>query len=66
VAEVLDSYTLEAAAAGGESGLAGAIRPGFRADFTVLDTNILTIPDPDAILETQVAMTVVRGNTIVP
>jgi len=66
VAEVLDCYTLEAARAGGESGLAGTIRPGLRADFTVLDENILTIPDPDAILQTGVAMTVVRGKTIVP
>jgi hypothetical protein len=66
VAEVLDAYTLDAARAGGEGGLAGAIRPGFRADFTVLDTNILAIHEPDAILRTRVAMTVVGGSTIFP
>lgn len=66
VAEALDCYTLDAARAGGESGLAGAIRTGLRADFTVLDTNILAVPDPDAILHTGVAMTVVRGKTVAP
>jgi predicted amidohydrolase YtcJ len=66
VAEALDAYTLGAALAGGESALAGAIRRGMRADFTVLDRNILTVPEPDAILEAGVAMTVVRGKTIVP
>lgn len=66
VAETLDCYTLGAALAGGEGALAGAIRPGMRADFTVLDRNILSIPEPDAILDTGVAMTVVRGRTILP
>ena len=66
VAEILDCYTLHAASAGGQNGLAGAIRPGLRADFTVLDTNILTTPDPDAILQTGITMTVVRGQTIFP
>jgi predicted amidohydrolase YtcJ len=66
VAEVLDCYTLHAARAGGEGNLAGAIRPGLRADFTVLDKNILVIPDLDAILNAGVAMTVARGKTIVP
>jgi predicted amidohydrolase YtcJ len=66
VAETLDAYTLGAAMAAGEEGLTGAIRPGMRADFTVLDRNILTVPDPDAILDTGVAMTVVRGDVLVP
>jgi predicted amidohydrolase YtcJ len=66
VAEALDCYTLNAAMAGGESDAAGSIRPGLRADFTVIEDDILAIPDPAAILETAVAMAVVRGEIVIP
>jgi predicted amidohydrolase YtcJ len=60
VAEALDGYTAGGAAASG-SRLAGRLEPGFRADLTVLDLNILAADSPDAILDTGVAMTVIGG-----
>lgn len=60
VAEAIDCYTTGAAAASG-SLVSGRLEPGFRADLTVLDHNILAADRPDAILDTGAAMTVIGG-----
>ncbi|RMF09407.1 MAG: amidohydrolase [Candidatus Neomarinimicrobiota bacterium] len=41
----------------------GRIRPGYWADFTVLDRNILSCP-PEDVLETQVLFTIVGGRIV--
>jgi predicted amidohydrolase YtcJ len=61
ITEAIDCYTRGAAAAAGREGVVGRIQPGLRANLTVLDRNILTCPDPDAILDTSVEMTVIGG-----
>jgi predicted amidohydrolase YtcJ len=66
VAEAVACYTAVAAVAGGIEKQAGSVRPGMRSDFTVLDQNIIAIPDPAAILDTRVAMTVVGGEVYMP
>jgi predicted amidohydrolase YtcJ len=60
VGEAIDCYSLGAAAASGNRA-SGKVEPGSPADFTILDTDILAADDPDVILETGVAMTVVEG-----
>jgi predicted amidohydrolase YtcJ len=65
VSEALDAYTQGAAFASGAAGRAGAIRPGRRADLTILTRNILRPGDPDAILETGIAGTVVAGDALI-
>jgi predicted amidohydrolase YtcJ len=64
VAEAVDCYTVGAALASGRAGKIGSVRQGSRADFTVLDKNILAGPDPDIILDTSVDMTVVGGQIL--
>jgi predicted amidohydrolase YtcJ len=66
VAEAVDCYTLGASLAAGLEKEAGAIRPGMCADFTVVDRNIIAAPDPEAILDSRVTMTVVRGEVYIP
>jgi predicted amidohydrolase YtcJ len=62
ITEAIDCYTSGAAAAAARAHRVGRIQPGFKANFTVLDRNILTGPDPDAILDASVEMTVIGGN----
>jgi predicted amidohydrolase YtcJ len=65
VSEAVDAYTIGAARAAGIGGETGGIRPGTRADLTVLDCDI-TRGDPDALLDARVVMTVVGGRTYLP
>ena len=61
VAQAIDAYTSGAAAASGRSHAAGKIAPGFNADLTILNRNILSAESPDILLETSVHSTVIRG-----
>jgi predicted amidohydrolase YtcJ len=56
----LFSYTMGNAIAAFEENIKGSITPGKLADITVLSQNLLTIPD-DALLDTEVLMTIVGG-----
>ena len=56
----LYSYTMGNAIAAFEEDIKGSITPGKLADITVLSQNLLTVPD-DALLDTEVVMTVVGG-----
>ena len=58
--EALRSYTIHTAYAGFEEDLKGTLSPGKLADVTVLDRDILTIPE-DEIPKTRVVYTVVGG-----
>jgi predicted amidohydrolase YtcJ len=58
--EALKSYTLNAAYAMFQDDRLGSLRPGKLADITVLDRNIMTVPD-DQILGTRVLYTIVGG-----
>ncbi|MGD8278016.1 MAG: amidohydrolase [Gemmatimonadota bacterium] len=58
--EALRSYTLNGAYAAFEEDVKGSITPGKYADFTVLDKDILTIPDAE-IPDTKVDMTIIGG-----
>jgi predicted amidohydrolase YtcJ len=56
----LYSYTMGNAIAAFEEDIKGSITPGKLADITVLSQNLLTVPD-DALLDTEIAMTIVGG-----
>ena len=56
----LYSYTMGNAIAAFEEDIKGSITPGKLADITVLSQNLLTVPD-DALLDTEVVMTIVGG-----
>ena len=56
----LYSYTMGNAIAAFEEDIKGSITPGKLADITVLSQNLLTVPD-DALLDTEVTMTIVGG-----
>ncbi len=58
--EALRSYTIHNAYAGFEEDLKGTLSPGKLADVTVLDRDILTIPE-DEIPRTSVVYTIVGG-----
>lgn len=64
VAEAVDAYTYWPAYAAGEESYRGSIAPGKAADMVVLSEDIFAA-EPMAILETQVAMTVVDGQVVV-
>jgi predicted amidohydrolase YtcJ len=63
IEEAVNAYTMEAAYAAGEETLKGSLTPGKLADLTVLSQDIFTI-SPDALLETDVTMTVVDGRVV--
>jgi predicted amidohydrolase YtcJ len=63
IEEALKGFTTWAAYAAFDESEAGAIVPGNRADFTVLDRDLIGIP-PGEILQTRVMMTVVRGEVV--
>ena len=56
----LYSYTMGNAIAAFEEDIKGSITPGKLADLAVLSQNLLTVPD-DALLDTEVVMTIVGG-----
>lgn len=61
--QALRSYTLDAAYAAFREDRKGSIEVGKWADLTVLDKDIMTIPEEE-ILETEVAMTVIAGEVV--
>lgn len=63
VAEAVQGYTVNAAAACWRSGHTGQIRPGFSADLIVLDRDIFAC-DPYEIAGTQVLLTVFKGRPV--
>ena len=58
--EALRCYTIDAAYAVFEESKKGSIKAGKFADFTVLDQDIMSIPE-DEILKTKVMMTIIDG-----
>ena len=56
----LYSYTMGNATAAFEENIKGSITPGKLADIAVLSQNLLEVPD-DALLDTEVVMTIVGG-----
>jgi predicted amidohydrolase YtcJ len=61
--EALQSYTLAAAYGAFEEDIKGSLEVGKWADFTVLDQDIMQVPD-DQILNTKIIMTVVGGDVV--
>jgi len=62
-AQALKSYTIDAAYGLFQEKWKGSIEPGKVADFTILDHDIMTIPEDD-ILKTHVVMTIVDGKVM--
>jgi len=60
VADALRAYTVNNAFAGFQDGKVGRISPGYLADLTVLDSNLLTIPH-EQIKSANVLRTIVDG-----
>ena len=63
VTEAVLGYTTHAADACWRSGHTGALKPGYSGDLILLDRDIFTA-DPCAIAETQVLLTVFRGDVV--
>lgn len=61
--QALRSYTLDAAYGAFEEKLKGSIEQGKLADFTILDKDIMKVPEDD-ILGTKVVMTIVNGEIV--
>ncbi len=61
--QALRSYTLDAAYGAFMEGITGSIEVGKYADFTILDKDIMTVPE-DEILNAQVTMTIVDGEIV--
>ena len=59
----LYSYTMGNAIAAFEESIKGSITPGKLADITVLSQNLLEVAD-DALLDTEVVMTIVGGKVV--
>jgi predicted amidohydrolase YtcJ len=62
-AETLRSMTLDAAYSVVQEHRVGSITPGKRADFIVIDRDVMTV-EPIEILETKVLRTVIAGETV--
>jgi len=63
VAQAIKAYTLDAAYQVRAETYSGSLEAGKRADFIVLDRNLLEIPEDD-IVETKVLRTVLDGRTV--
>ena len=61
--QALKSYTLDAAYAAFREDRKGSIEVGKWADLTILDKDIMTIPEEE-ILNTEVAMTIIAGEIV--
>ena len=59
----LKLFTQGSAALSGEENVKGRLRPGFYADFAILNHDILTVSE-NALLNTQAQLTVVDGNVV--
>jgi predicted amidohydrolase YtcJ len=62
-AQALKGMTLDAAYASFSENTMGSLTPGKKADFVVLDRDIMTVPFSD-ILETKVSATVIDGEVM--
>ena len=62
-AQALKGMTLDAAYASFSENTLGSLTPGKKADFVVLDRDIMTIPFSE-ILETKVSATVIDGDVM--
>lgn len=62
-AQALKGMTLDAAYASFSEDTLGSLTPGKKADFVVLDRDIMTIPFSE-ILETKVSATVIDGEVV--
>jgi predicted amidohydrolase YtcJ len=58
------SFTYSSAYAAFEEEVTGSLRPGMRADMTILDMDIIAAEDPHDILDAEVVMTVVGGRVV--
>ena len=58
--ETLRAFTLAAAETSGQTATQGSVSPGKLADLTIYNRDLLTI-DPDEILETEIAGTMIGG-----
>lgn len=63
VAQAIKAYTLDAAYQVSAEDYSGSLEVGKRADFLVLDRDLLEIPEDD-IVDTQVLLTVVDGDVV--
>lgn len=61
--QALRSYTLDAAYGAFEEKIKGSIEAGKLADFTIIDKDIMTVPEEE-ILSTKVVMTIVGGKIV--
>ncbi len=61
--QALRSYTIDAAYAAFEEDIKGSIEPGKLADFTILNKDLMEIPE-DEILNTKVVKTIVGGKVL--
>lgn len=61
--QALRSYTLDAAYGAFEENIKGSIEKGKLADFTVISTDIMNVPEME-ILKTEVVMTIVGGKIV--
>ena len=61
--EALKGMTLDPAYAAFQEDYLGSLTPGKRADYVVLDTNIMTVPF-DEILQAKVIATVIDGRPV--
>lgn len=61
--QALRSYTLDAAYGAFQEDVKGSIEVGKWADLTILDRDIMTIPE-DEILETNVSLTIIGGDVV--
>ena len=62
-AQALAAYTVGATYAAGQEGIRGRIAPGMAADLTILDRDLMSVPDEE-ILDLRVESTIVGGRTV--
>ncbi|HZW30055.1 MAG TPA: amidohydrolase family protein, partial [Isosphaeraceae bacterium] len=60
--EALRGYTAGSAYAAFAEERLGILKPGFRADLTILDRDLFRVP-PNEVLQTKVLMTIIEGKT---
>jgi predicted amidohydrolase YtcJ len=62
--DALLAFTYSSAYAAFEEDVTGSLKPGKRADMTILDMDIIAARDPHDILDAEVVMTVVGGRVV--
>ena len=61
--QALRSYTLDAAFGAFEEKFKGSIQPGYLADFTIYNQNIMEVEE-SKLLDTEIAMTIFNGEIV--